>query len=107
MIIGLILITLTFLYLVPKYRGPNVYLIQDSSFSPYDIKYIGDQSRTSYTTVLTTLFHFVKSKHREDEYEKWFKNMLTSVDAALIAYVDEYWADEFVRQCRRHNRTGW
>lgn len=108
-ILGVVLITLTiliFYYFFWYNPKPDVYILKDPVFSTYEIKYIGDQTRESRTTVLTTLFHFSKSKHRVKEYEKWFSKMLASLGAPLIAYVDYYWAPKFIEKCRHYNLTG-
>ena len=98
-----ILILYYFFWYNPK---PDVYILNDPVFSTYEIKYLGDQTRESRTTVLTTLFHFGKSKHRVKEYEKWFSKMLASLGAPLIAYVDYYWAPKFIEKCQQYNLTG-
>lgn len=68
--------------------------------------YLGDQSRVSFTTVITTLFRFNKSKHSNDKYDKWSNTMLNSIRAPLVAFVDRTWATKFIERCQANNITG-
>ena len=73
----------------------------------YEIKYIGNRKPKPYfTTVVTTLFHFERSKHPDTSYEKWSETLLASISVPLIAYVDTYWADKFIQKCNKYNVTG-
>lgn len=74
--------------------------------SVLEIKYIGNQSRESFTTVLSTLFYFKKSKHNPRKYKEWSNKMLKSLGAPLIMYVDSYWADYVITKCIENNITG-
>lgn len=80
----------------------------DSFVPSYDVKYLADKkpNRRYFATVVTTLFHFEKSKHPDANYEKWLDNMLASVTIPIIAFVDSYWAEKFTMKCNRLNLTG-
>ena len=74
---------------------------------PYKVIYIADRkSKRYYTTVVTTLFRFNKSKHSDEKYEKWSDTLLASVSVPLIAYVDTYWADKIIKKYNKYNVTG-
>lgn len=101
--------------LIHNYKAPQKQLqilVSSTTQTPelpslvLEIKYIGNQSRESFTTVLSTLFYFNKSKHLSRKYEKWSNKMLQSLGAPLIMYVDEYWADYFITKCIEKNITG-
>lgn len=70
------------------------------------IEYIGNQSWQSYTTVITVLFNFKKSKHKHNEYEKWSEKMLKSIGAPFVAFVDNFWAERFIKHSKNFNLTG-
>lgn len=74
----------------------------------YDVRYLTDRklAKRYLTTVVTTLFHFEKSKHADSSYEKWSDTMLASMGGPIIAYVDHYWADKFIEKCKSYNLTG-
>jgi len=61
-------------------------------------KNIGIQTKSKYrntnlsvksTSVISVYFEFEKSKHSKEEYQKWLRNMLTSVEEApLVIFTD-------------------
>lgn len=102
----------TFLILFFKSKNQpyenDVYIQLDSSVrnNHSNIYYIGNQSLESFTTVITTLFDLKKSKHKQNEYDKWSETMLKSMGAPLVAYVDNFWAEKFIKRCNELNLTG-
>ena len=68
--------------------------------------YLGDQKRICYTTVVTTLFLFGKSKHSRDDYERWSNTMIKSIGAPIVAVVDFNWEKRFIERARLYNLTG-
>lgn len=85
-------------------------VIKLSHFSPKfgvnNTRYIGNQSIESFGTVITILFHFNKSKHKSDEYEKWSEAMIKSIGAPMVAYVDDFWANKLIKLCIKQNLIG-
>lgn len=82
--------------------------LEESIEPSYEVIYIaGDRKPKRYfTTVVTTLFHFERSKHQDKNYEKWSETLLASISVPLIAYVDTFWADKFIQKCNKYNVTG-
>lgn len=74
--------------------------------STFDIKHVGNQRVTSFTTVITTMFRFKKSKHSDENYLKSSKTMFDSIKGPLIAFVDNFWAEKFIEMCKNKNITG-
>jgi hypothetical protein len=50
-----------------------------------------------YVTVVSTFFKMPNSKHSLEEYDIWMTNMLKSVKAPLVAYVDQFSANKVNR----------
>lgn len=77
--------------------------------SDYQTIHVGKQTnRTMNTniTIVTTLFHFNKSKHSDSDYDKWSETMIKSLASPFVAFVDNYWADTFIKRCNQYNLTG-
>lgn len=74
----------------------------------YEIRYLNNKKKAVFDiTVITQLFHFEKSKHTDEEYKKWSKTLVASVaDSPIVAYVDYFWADQFVDTCNQFNLSG-
>ena len=68
--------------------------------------YLGDQRRICYTTIVTTLFLFGKSKHSKDDYDRWSNTMIKSIGAPIVAIVDYNWEKKFIERARHYNLTG-
>ena len=72
------------------------------SASAYDADLV-DKSiaifRSNFTTVISMYFNLSKSKHTNDEYRSWVRNMLLSVRAPLVMFVDRKTV-EFCRKWR-------
>ena len=68
--------------------------------------YLGDLQRTCYTTVVTTLFLFGKSKHSREDYDRWSNTMIKSIGAPIVAIVDFNWEKKFIERARLYNLTG-
>jgi hypothetical protein len=71
----------------------------------YKITYLGYQRQSSYTTVVTVLFQFGKSKHSSDDYEKWSSTMISSLSGPVIAFVDYKWEQKFIDKFTKSNTT--
>lgn len=90
-----------------KKKPENLESIETSYEPSYEVIYIADRKPKPYfTTVVTTLFHFERSKHPDKSYENWSETLLASISVPLIAYVDTYWADKFIQKCNKYNVTG-
>ena len=90
-----------------KKKHENLESMEPSYEPSYEIIYIGNRKPKPYfTTVVTTLFHFERSKHPDISYEKWSETLLASIYVPLIAYVDTYWAEKFIQKCNKYNVTG-
>ena len=70
------------------------------------IIYFGDRQRISYTTVLTTMYFFGKSKHSKKDYEKWSGTMTRSIGAPIVAYIDTKVEEKMIKRFRDYNLTG-
>lgn len=70
------------------------------------IIYFGDRQRISYTTVLTTMYYFGKSKHSKKDYEKWSGTMTRSIGAPIVAYIDTKVEEKMIKRFRDYNLTG-
>lgn len=82
---------------------PNELDIFDSN---YKIVYLGNQQRTSYSTVVTTLFLFGKSKHSSSNYDEWSNTMIKSLGAPIVAFIDFNWEKSFLERAKQYNVTG-
>lgn len=82
---------------------PNELDIFDSN---YKIVYLGNQQRTSYSTVVTTLFLFGKSKHSSSNYDEWSNTMIKSLGVPIVAFIDFNWEKSFLERAKQYNLTG-
>lgn len=82
---------------------PNKLDIFDSN---YKIVYLGNQQHTSYSTVVTTLFFFGKSKHSSSNYDAWSNTMIKSLGVPFVAFIDFYWEKSFLERAKQYNLTG-
>lgn len=78
----------------------------------YDVKHFDAATNhtTSFTTLVTALFHLDKSKHSRTDYETWSRTMLRSLDsssASLVAFVDLDWSEFTLAEFSRLNLTGF
>ena len=74
--------------------------------SDYKVVYLGNQQITSYTTVVTTLFQFGKSKHSSGDYDVWSTTMIKSLGAPIVAFIDFNWEKKFLERAKEFNLTG-
>ena len=96
-----ILLVLEFIYKLNG-RSEIILFVNNNSKTVY----LGDLQRTCYTTVVTTLFLFDKSKHSKDDYERWSNTMIKSIGAPIVAIVDYNWEKKFIERARHYNLTG-
>lgn len=72
----------------------------------YKIIYFGNQQRYSYSTVVTTLFLFKKSKHTIINYETWSTTMIKSLGVPIVAFIDYNWEKSILKKAKKYNLTG-
>lgn len=64
---------------------------------------IGKLNETSNITIITTMFKIPKSKHSTKDYKKWSAKFFSSLGSPLVAYVDEFWSEIFIKECILRN----
>ena len=76
-------------------------------FIKYKTVYLGDQNRTSYTTIVTTLFIFsINKKRSNSSYYEWSGRMIKSLGAPVVAYIDYSLEEVFTKRFQKSNLTG-
>lgn len=111
-LILVIIIIAIIIFLKKFYSNQELFIsnIENKSESRFDnnykIVYFGDQRRISYTTIVTTLFLFEKSKHSSKEYNIWTNAMLKSLGVPIVAFVDYNWEKTFLERSKQNNLTG-
>ena len=81
---------------VSRNKYAEVVIEREKEDKNYEVTYIGDQQQTSFTTVVTVLFQFNKSKHSSGDYDKWSSTMLSSLSGPFVAFVDYEWAPNLI-----------
>ena len=102
----LIIICLTLLSTIAIFKVSLESYENNDNESEYKIVILGDEQRTSYITVVTTLFLFGRSKHSKNQYGAWSNTMLKSLGAPIVAFIDFNWEQKFIERCRENNITG-
>ena len=78
-------------------QGPPILSVV-YEFAQNNIRF-GKTNDSCLVTVFAAYFAFGKSKHSQNEYKKWVKNMLVSVTAPLVIFTDTK-SKDFVYQLR-------
>lgn len=53
------------------------------------IEQFGSERASSFVTIVSVYFRTLKSKHENEQYDKWIENMLNSVQQPLVILTDE------------------
>ena len=67
---------------------------------------IGKENTINNVTIVTMLIKIPKSKHSNEDYNKWSSKMIDSIGVPFVAYIDEYWSESFIKLCRERKLNG-